>query len=212
MDLADLTRIRQLTSSYGPHTPPQLPLGFGDYLSILWRLDHSAGHDGKTRYYRKCASALLVALGYQNRDPEWVLLTAAPGDLYATLDHAPYRQTDRAPDAAHRRAAIQQLLALRSEVLSIGARAEGWAESLPGDGILAAALRERVSTVLFTAAQSQFPLFARLLLVIDIVLQELLIGTRKSEEFELNFLVTHFGYPDPNEPDIHFLYTQEDLA
>jgi hypothetical protein len=212
MHLPDLARIRQLTSSYGPHTPPQLPLGFGDYLSLLWRLDRSAGHDGKTRYYRLCISALLVALGYQNRDPEWVLLTAAPGDLYATLGNAPYRQTERPPDAAHRRAAIQKLLALRSGVLSIGAHADGWVEDWPDDGIAAAPLRERVSAVLFAAFPSQFPVFARILLVIDIVLQELLIGTRKSEEFDLSLLVTHFGYPDPNEPDIHFLYTQEDLA
>ena len=36
-------RINQLISSYAPNDPPRLVLDFGDMLSLVWRLDKSAG-------------------------------------------------------------------------------------------------------------------------------------------------------------------------
>ena len=50
---------------------------------------------------------------------------------------------------------------------------------------------------LFTALRSQYLYLGRMLLVVDIVLQELLLGTRSVNEFSLGTLIERFGYPDP---------------
>jgi hypothetical protein len=204
-------RIAQLVSSYGPHEPPQLPLTFGDYLSLLWRLDRAMGHDGRVMYYKHCINALSEALGFGNTELGMMLRITTPGDFYANLSHMPYRKTERPVDAPERRSAIGQLLMLRSDILSIGSYNEGWAMRFPGSGIIDTELRDRVYQVLFTALPSQYPVFARLLLVIDIVLQELLVGKRKSPEIDLSVLVEEYNYPNPNNPDVHTLYAQEAL-
>src|SRR5215207_7104686 len=55
-------RIQQLLSSYGPEEPPRLYLDFGDFLSILWRLDCCTEQPRRARYYRRCLHALSKAL------------------------------------------------------------------------------------------------------------------------------------------------------
>ena len=55
-------RIGQLLSDYAPQAAPQLPLDFGDYLSLLWRFDQCAALPVRARYYRSCIIALGRAL------------------------------------------------------------------------------------------------------------------------------------------------------
>lgn len=204
-------RIKQLISSYSPDDPPQLPLSFGDYLSLLWRLDRAAGHDGRTRYYRHCAIALSDALGFRDKELGRISHNTQPGDIYATLGHLPYRRSDRVSDAADRRAAIGQLVSMRWDVLSLGSYSETWNGGWPGHGINDSELRDRVYAILFTALPAQYPVFARVLLVLDIVLQELLLGTRKTEEIHLGDLVERHGYPNPDNQQIHELFAQEQI-
>ena len=211
MNLLDQPRISQLTSSYSPQYPPALPLGFGDYLSILWRLDRSVGHDGRTRYYRACAITLSEALGFKDAALGMVVRSTAPGDIYNALGSVPHHSMERIPDASERRLAIQQLVKMRSDVISIGVYQEDWENRWPGSTITDTALRERIHAVLFTALPSQYPVFARILLVVDIVLQELLTGSRKISEYDLRTLIHDHKYPDPRDPDVKRLYTTEQL-
>src|SRR5690606_35508686 len=110
-------RISQLTSSYGPDDPPRLPLDFGDYLSILWRLDRHAIEPFKVKYYQQCAKALAEGLKVQNRSLQRLVDNTPPGMVYKTLPNVPYRGTHRLIDAHDRKAAIQQLVELRDDVL-----------------------------------------------------------------------------------------------
>ena len=59
-------------------------------------------------------------------------------------------------------------------------------------------MRERLFAVFFTAFDGQFRPFSRMILVIDIVLQELLLGVRKLQEISLIRLIQDYGYPDPH--------------
>jgi len=45
--------------------------------------------------------------------------------------------------------------------------------------------------------------------VIDIVLQELLLGTRIFSDFSLGILIDQYGYPDPEDPAVRALYRGE---
>ncbi len=45
--------------------------------------------------------------------------------------------------------------------------------------------------------------------MIDIVLQELLLGNRDSSEFTLGTLIDRFGYPDPEDKRVRDLYNGE---
>ncbi len=204
----DPHRIRQLLSAYYPDSPPMLPLDFGDYLSILWRQDRAAinQQEKRMRYYRQCGLALAEALGFANRELGRLARTAAPGELYAVLENVPYRSGERAIDAADRRAAIRQLLALRHETLTIGVYSEAWIGAWPGSGILDSELRDRVFSVLFTALPGQYTAFARLLFVTDIVLQELLIGTRENITAPIFKLIREYGYPDPRLAETRAMY------
>jgi hypothetical protein len=112
-------------------------------------------------------------------------------------------------DAAARKAAIDQLVRLRSDVLSIGSFQHDWVVGWPGSGILEPELRERVFATLFTALRGQYNHFGRLLLVIDIVLQELLLGTRAVTGFSLGTLIDRYGFPDPEDPEVRRLYQGE---
>ena len=96
-------------------------------------------------------------------------------------------------------ASIAQLVQLRDETLRIGTTQENWGGSFPGSGIQDEELRERVFAVLFTALQGQFSNFGRILLVIDIVLSDLLVGLNTQQEITLNDLVDDFGYPNPQD-------------
>ena len=75
-------RISQLTSTYGPDEPPRLALDFGDYLSILWRLDQHASSPVRVKYYRQCAKALATALSIHDRSVYRLVENTAPGELY----------------------------------------------------------------------------------------------------------------------------------
>lgn len=206
------TRISQLTSTYGPDEPPRLSLDFGDYLSILWRLDVYANQPARVKYYRQCAHALGAALGIQNRSVYRLVEHTPPGQLYQQLPNAPYRGTSRLIDAHDRKAAIKQLAELRQDVLKIGTYQDQWPVSWPGSGIVDAELRERVFAVLFTALQGQFGSFGRLLLVVDIVLSDLLLGFHQEvKEVKLDQLVKEYQYPDPNDGRVRWSYYSDEI-
>lgn len=212
MNHSDNARINQLTSPYDPFHPPRLPLDFGDYLSLMWRLDRSAAHENLVAYYRQCVMALTRAFDLENKGLGRMVRTAAPGTFCASLSNAPFRATSRLDDATARKAAIQQLVALRSDVLSIGAYQHDWVVGWPGSGIVNSELRERVFATLFTALRGQYAHFGRMLLVIDIVLQELLLGTRAVNEILLAKLVERFDYPDPQSQAVRDLYRGESVV
>lgn len=206
MNRSDDARINQLTSPYAPSNPPQFPLDFSDYLSLLWRIDRHAEYENLVVYYSQCAHALAKAFQFEQQSLGRMVRTTAPGQLYATLSNVPFRGTGRLLDASARKAAIQQLVVLRSDVLSIGAYQHEWVVGWPGSGILDPELRERVFATLFTALRGQYAHFGRLLLVIDYVLQELVLGTRVVPDVSLGTLIERFGYPDPEDPAVRDLY------
>lgn len=209
MKRSDESRVKQLTSAYSPLDPPQLPLDFSDYLSLLWRIDRHADQTNLVKYYTRCTRALAQAFDFEQRSVGRMLRTTAPGQLYASLSNAPFRSTGRLMDAAARKSAIDQLARLRSDVLSIGAYQHDWLVGWPGSGVLDPELRERIFATLFTALRGQYAHFGRLLLVIDIVLQELLLGTRTVTEISLGTLIDHYGYPDPEDAAVRELYRGE---
>ena len=209
MNHNDQDRISQLTSPYSPFNPPQLPLDFGDYLSLLWRVDRHAVHLTLAQYYSECARALAKALQFESKMLGRLVKTTEPGDVYLSLSNIPFREPERLPDAAARKAAIHQLVLLRSDVLAIGAYQHDWVVGWPGSGVVDDELRERIFATLFTALRSQYSHFGRLLLVIDIVLQELLLGTRAMDEFSLGVLIDRYGYPDPESSTVRELYVSD---
>ncbi len=206
MNRSDEYRIRQLTSPYSPQNPPQLPLDFGDFLSVMWRIDRHASQENLVMYYGKCARALGRALQFDQKSLGRMLRSAAPGQLYELLSNVPFRETGRLQDASSRKDAIRQLARLRSDVISIGAYQQEWVVGWPGSGVLDTELRERIFATLFTALRSQYAHFGRLLLVIDIVMHELLLGQRSMAEFSLGTLINQYGYPDPENPVVRALF------
>lgn len=196
---ADHRRIAQLVSAYSPADPPQLPLGFGDYLSLLRRIDYSADYPAQEKYYRRCVQALAQALGFAERGLGRMVKTAQAGEVCARLESTPYRGTGRLVDAQDRRAAIRDLVDLRLHILEMGAYRQRWTVGWPGSRMLDGQLRERLFAVFFTAFDSQYRPFSRLILVIDIVLQELLLGHRHNDEVSLIQLIQEYGYPDPEK-------------
>lgn len=195
-------RIHQLISDYSPDTPPTLTLDFGDYLSLLWRLDQLAAHTGQAQYYRRCAHALGQGLGLEGQPVYKLVEYSESGSLYVQLPNVAYRFAPRLLDASDRRAAAAQLLSLRQDILRVGSASAQWGAGWPGSGIDDEELRERVFAVLFTALQGQFANFGRLLLVIDIVLANLLVGMETLPELPLSELVMNFGYPHPKDPNV----------
>ncbi len=195
-------RISQLISVYSPDDPPRAPLDFGDYLSLAWRLDHSVGQPNREKYYRQCMRALCDGLGLAGHSLCRLVESSEPGQIYRQLPNLPYRSAERLVDAQDRKAAIAQLLALRDDTLRIGTYQESWGMGFPGSGILETELRERVFAVLFTALQGQYSNFGRLLLVVDIVLCDLLLGFEHPPEVALSALVADRGYPDPADPRV----------
>ncbi len=195
-------RINQLTSLYGPDDAPRLALDFGDYLSLLWRLDTCGEFPSRERYYRQCVQALGAALGFKTH-PIFRMVEMTPaGQIYGQLPNLPYRGGGRHVDAKDRKAAITQLICLRADTLRIGTYNESWDTGWPGSGILDNELRERVFAVLFTALQGQFSNFGRLLLVIDIVIGNLILGLEEIPEVQLPQLIADFSYPDPRDERI----------
>ena len=199
-------RIAQLISLYAPDDPPRVPLDFGDYLSLLWRLDRHAEDSRRVLYYRQCATSLGEAMQFHTRSIHRLVKITEPGKLYANLANAPYRATTSLVDALDRKAAINQLVVMRNDILRVGTYQEGWGVSWPGSGITDSAVRERVFAVLFTAFEGQYQNFGRLLLVIDIVLGDLLIGQRPILEVPLETLVRKFNYPNPRDNRTHQMY------
>jgi len=206
MSRSDDPRINQLTSPYAPSNPPQFPLDFSDYLSLVWRIDRHADAEHKVAYYKQCAQALARALEFEQKSLGRMVRTTAPGQIYQSLSNVPFRATGRLGDASARKAAIQQLVSLRADVLAVGAYQHEWVVGWPGSGILDPELRERVFATLFTALRGQYAHFGRLLLVIDFVLQELMLGTRVLTEVSLGTLIERYEYPDPDERLVRDLY------
>jgi hypothetical protein len=193
------TRISQLISLYSPDDPPRLALDFGDYLSLLWRIDSSAGIPNRERYYRQCALSLSMALGFSKHPLCRIVQSTAAGQIYSQLPNLPYRSGENHVDARDRKAALAQLFIMRSDTLRMGTYNETWLGGWPGDGIQDNELRERVFAVMFTALQGQYTNFARLLLVIDIVLANLLLGFDEPNLVTFAQLTSDFGYPDPRD-------------
>jgi hypothetical protein len=204
----DQLRINQLASPYSPDVAPSLPLDFGDYLSIIWLLDRAAHIGNGVSYYRKCERALATALGLIDTRFGHLIKTTEAGKIGETIPNLAYRGSERRVDAADRRNAIDQLLTIRSDVLRLGSYSQGWDVSWPGSRIIDEELRERIFAVLFAALPSQWDSFARILLVLDIVLQELLIGSRRGESYLLHTLVTDYGWPAPEARDTIALFRQ----
>jgi hypothetical protein len=67
-------------------------------------------------------------------------------------------------------------------------------------------LRERVFAVLFTALQGQFGHFGRLLLVVDIVMADMLLGMQEAKEVKLSHLVNKHDYPNPTDNLVRLSY------
>jgi len=206
---SDESRINQLTSPYSPLSPPQVPLDFSDYLSLLWRIDRHEQQKHLVRYYDQCGRSLARAFQFEDKGLGRTVRAAEPGSLYDALSNVPFREAGRLRDASARKDAIHQLVTLRSDVLAIGAYQHDWLVGWPGSGVSDPELRERIFATLFTAMRSQYAHFGRLLLVIDIVLQELLLGTRVITEFSLGTLIDHYGYPDPEDPAVRAAFRGE---
>mgnify|MGYP001217520205 CR=1 FL=1 len=200
------SRINQLTSAYAPNDAPRQPLDFGDLLSLIWRLDRCAGHVGRERYYRQCVRATLSGLNLGGHPFGRLVENGKPGELYQQIPNLPYRMGGRLVDAQDRKAAIGQLMTLRDDTLRIGAYQESWTGGFPGSGIVDDELRERVFAVLISALQGQFSNFGRLLLVLDIVLANLVLGLDNMPEIDLKLLISDHGYPDPADPRVHREY------
>lgn len=193
------TRINQLTSLYSPDDPPRVPLDFGDYLSLVWRLDSCAPQPNRERYYRQCIQSLGTALGLKSHAIYRLVEHTATGEIYKQLPNLPYRSATRFVDAKDRKAALTQLIDLRGDTLRVGTYSDNWGGGWPGSGIQDNDLRERVFAVLFTALQGQYSNFGRLLLVIDIVIANVIFGFDEPPEVSFNQLTTEFGYPDPRD-------------
>lgn len=204
-------RISQLISSYSPAEPPRLPLGFGDYLSLLWRIDHAAagGHEARARYYRLCANALADALSFRPQPLHRLVEQTPAGGVCAQLSNLPYRTKTHAIDAPDRKAAISQLTVIRADLLRMGTYQEHWSGAFPGAGIVDTDIRERVFAILFTAMQGQFGNYARLLFVVDIVLANLLLGIDAPAETPLEKLIAEHQYPNPASPQVVREYAGE---
>jgi hypothetical protein len=194
----DQQRITQLLSAYSPNTPPQLSLTFGDYLSLLWRVDSAAGDPAREQYYRQCTEALARGLEFDSRSVSRLVKSTPAGMICSSLHNAPYRSTNRLVDAQDRREAIRQLMDLRDHIMRMGIYREQWTLGWPGSRLTDQELRERLFAVFFTAFDSQFMHFSRLLFVTDIVLQELLLGDRTERKISLIRLIREYGYPDPD--------------
>src|SRR5690606_2374364 len=141
--------------------------------------------------------SLAEALSFRNHPLHRLVEMSPPGNIYLQLPNLPYRIGAHLVDAKDRKAAIAQLIGMRDHILYLGTYQEKWGGSWPGSGILDTEVRERVFAVLFTALQGQYANFARLLLVIDIVLADLLLGASNNDEVTLPELVGQFGYPNP---------------
>lgn len=192
------SRVSQLVGNYTPFEPPRSPLDFGDLLSLMWRLDQSANAPHHERYYRNCALALCRGLHLQAHPLfRFIDLTDA-GDIYRLLPAVIHRVQGRSVDTHDRKAALDQLLRMRGDILRVGTYQEGWTSNWPGSGMQDVEMRERVFAVLFTALQGQFAGFGRLLLVTDIVIANLIIGLELPDEIALSRLVKDYNYPDPS--------------
>lgn len=205
-------RIGQLLSDYAPQAAPKLALDFGDYLSLLWRYDQCAAYPARARYYQACILALGHALEIDTSPLGRLVASVAPGAVYEELPNLPYRTGGRLVDARDRKAATRQLIVLRRDVLRIGTYQESWNGGFPGHGLQDTELRERVFAVLFTALQGQYASFARLLLVTDIVLGNLLLGGENDNEVTLFDLVMSHGYPDPASRKVRREYLADEHA
>ncbi|MBK8020132.1 MAG: hypothetical protein IPK19_01595 [Chloroflexi bacterium] len=209
---ADQSRAAQLISAYAPYDPPRLPLDVGDLWSLLWRLDRTTRMPNRERYYRSCALALCRGMGLE-KHPIYRFIDQTPaGEVYQLLPTVVYRVRGRSLDAHDQKAAVEQLVRLRDDILRIGVYPESWANKWPGSGIQDVELRERVFAVLFTALNGQFGGFVRMLLVIDIVVANLLIDIQLPEEIALGRLIKAYQYPDPADAQMRDLYLVDELT
>ncbi len=141
-------------------------------------------------------------MGFEQRSLYRLIQTTPAGKIYASLPNAPYRGTERLVDAHDRQTAIRQLADIRDHILAMGAYRSEWKLGWPGSRLSDVEMRERLFAVFFTAFEGQFTHFSRLLLVVDIVLQEMLLGDRQNREISLIRLIREYGYPDPHSSSV----------
>ncbi len=201
----ELARVRQLRSPYDTRQDPQLPLGFGDYLSLLFRLDEQSTllqERGEVdplllrrAWYLACCSALCRALALQGTafdtlheakpyDPRQIVAGLRPS---LRAQHGPFQ-------AVYYEIALGGLLRQRADVLRMG-RSVTHLRGGPGSGIADKALQARIHDVYFTRFDEGLLNFSRHLLDIDRLLEDLLpldIGP----PVELARLRSEFGFPD----------------
>ncbi len=205
---ATVAYVRQLRSAYAPASEPELPLGFGDYLSLLYRLDEQdrlieergAANALPLRrsWYLGCCSALRGALlltdtafdtlpGEKPYDPRQIVNGLRQG----------LRERHGVFQAVYFELAIGGLLRQRADILQ-ARRSVSYLEGGPGSGITGEALKTRIQQVYFTQFDEALLAFSRQLLALDALLVELLPIT-VGQPVELAELRSQYNYPDGSD-------------
>lgn len=204
----ELAYVRQLRSAYSPDGTLELPLGLGDYLSLLFLLDEQdrlieergAANALLLRrsWYLGCCTALRDAL----KLTETAFDTLAGEKAYdARRIVGGLRQALRDQhgvfQAVYYELAIGGLLRQRGDVLS-ARRSVSYLEGGPGSGIADESLKARIRQVYFAQFDEALLVFSRQLLDIDELLVELLPIT-VGQPVELAVLQAQFNYPDGSD-------------
>jgi hypothetical protein len=207
-DSADVNRVRQLRSLYAPASELALPLGLGDYLSLLFHLDEQCRliqERGeldplplRRSWYLACCTALLDALALT--DTSFNTLAAEkpydPRQIVGGLRRA-LRERHGVFQAVYYEIAIGGLLRQRADILRAG-RSVTHLEGGPGSGIADEALRVRIQQVYFTRFDEALLDFSLQLLDMDRLLGDLLPIAVPSP-VELARLRAEYNYPDRSD-------------
>jgi hypothetical protein len=201
----DLRRVRQLRSTYGPDVKLTCPLGLGDYLSLLFRLemlndliaDRGALEQltAQRAWYVACCTALCEALGLLD-SPLDTTTRDQPCDPRVMVNglRPLLREKHGAFQAVYYEIALGGLLRQRSDILHT-VRSVTYVEGGPGSGLADVALREQVARVYFTQFDEALLAFSRQLIDLDDLLLTMLpldVGA----PLEPAQLHKEFGYPD----------------
>ncbi len=205
----ELEAVRQLRSLYDTRSDPALPLGFGDYLSLLFRLhEHNhllqeAGGTGnlprRRDWYTACCGALCQGLGLEQTSLD-TAATEKPYDLRQIVSglRPLLRSKHGAIQAAYYEIALGGLLRQRGDILRAD-RSVRYAQGGPGSGITDEALRARIESIYFTRFDRDLLEFSRQLVTLDALLLDLMPVT-VGEPVAIDRLRAEYGYPDRRDP------------
>ncbi len=208
-DSLAFARVRQLRSAYDPGSALELPLGFGDYLSILFRLDEQnrlieelgpvEPLPLRQAWYVACGTALRDALSLKDTAFDRVAHERPydPRQIVSDLRQA-LRAQHGVFQAVYYEIAIGGLLRQRADILRAG-RSVTHVEGGPGSGITDEALRARIQAVYFTRFDEALLNFSRQLLDVDALLEELL-PMAVAPPVELARLQAEYNYPTAADP------------